>query len=72
MSEKTNGNNTLKVKLSRDSEEVDAKRVVINVNGMQLTITAHAGEVVINKQDLEGFNDSICIKPHMGNEIKIS
>jgi len=51
---------------------VETDRLTIEVYGIQITITANHGEITINKQDLEGFEDSINIKPYTTNEVKIS
>ncbi len=59
------------VKLEREGKLIDLDRVIVFIDGTQYRISANnQNELVVNK-----FNDddnSICVRPSVSNEIRIS
>lgn len=66
-------NKTIRVKLSRDGEEMQTDRLRVNINGTRYTMNIESdGKLRINKyDDNESMNDVISINPSSGSVIDI-
>ena len=61
------------IRTEREGDKKEVDRVYVNLNDTRFTITVdHENKMVINKQDLSGIDDTICINPSVSNVIRIT
>jgi hypothetical protein len=63
----------MKVKISRDSEEIEVTRLFIEIDNSKYTLSKTIdNKLKISKVSIDGFDDEIRVYPKSGNQVDLS